>query len=198
MRWRNGLSKTQATSIYRLLVNESFEEYRHFHYRYETFRFICPEVDDGATCMVCPKENGKIVLMLDGTFGCVRKQSSGFSMEPPKHGDCSNFRSGADSLRSKLQYKKLDITGVFGCSCKHDIPGCFLNMKHGERLGYPVYILQAFLEKFENSNVSFGIVYDISCLLAIDYYAQSKSESMIKPNKFFRRLSIKNTRLSKM
>eukprot|EP00795_Rhopilema_esculentum_P002632 gene2632-828_t len=192
MRWRNGLSKTQATSIYRLLVNESFEEYRHFHYRYETFRFICPEVDDGATCMVCPKENGKIVLMLDGTFGCVRKQSSGFSMEPPKHGerffvddssvdqfvdqhcqntkdirmDCSNFRAGADSLRSKLQYKKLDITGVFGCSCKHDIPGCFLNMKNGERLGYPVYILQAFLEKFENSNVSFGILYDISCLLA--------------------------------
>ena len=28
-----------------------------------------------------------MVLMLDGTFGCVSKQSLGFSMEPPKHGE---------------------------------------------------------------------------------------------------------------
>eukprot|EP00112_Aurelia_sp_Birch-Aquarium-sp1_P004496 Seg151.1 transcript_id=Seg151.1/GoldUCD/mRNA.D3Y31 product="hypothetical protein" protein_id=Seg151.1/GoldUCD/D3Y31 len=137
------------------------------------------------------QENGQIVLMLDGTFGCVRKQSSGCSTEPPKHGerffvdessvdefvdqhcqsskdirmDCSNFRAGADNMRSKMQYRKLDVTGIFGCSCKHDIPGCFVNMKHGERLGYPVYIIQAFLAKFKHSNVSFGILYDISCLL---------------------------------
>lgn len=32
-----------------------------------------------------PQENGKIILMLDGTFGCVRKFSSGKSHEMAKH-----------------------------------------------------------------------------------------------------------------
>lgn len=39
-------------------------------------------------------ESGQIVLMLDGTFGCVRKESSGVSIEPPKHGDRFFLKQG--------------------------------------------------------------------------------------------------------
>lgn len=31
------------------------------------------------------QEKGKVILMMDGTFGCVRKSSSGRSVEGPKH-----------------------------------------------------------------------------------------------------------------
>ncbi|MEQ2176447.1 hypothetical protein GOODEAATRI_028080, partial [Goodea atripinnis] len=46
--------------------------------------------------------------------------------------DCSNFKAG-NLLRSQNQQKKLDVTGVFGASCRHEIPLMFLNMTHGER-----------------------------------------------------------------
>eukprot|EP00794_Sanderia_malayensis_P001316 gene1316-1462_t len=64
MRWKNSLSKKQSDSLYRLLVNESFEEFRHFY-----------------TALI-HLDNDQIVLMLDGTFGCVRKKSSGRSVGP--------------------------------------------------------------------------------------------------------------------
>ena len=32
------------------------------------------------------QSNGNVVLMLDGTFGCVRKFNAGTSIEEPKHG----------------------------------------------------------------------------------------------------------------
>lgn len=36
-------------------------------------------------CTISSKEEGQIMLMLDGTFGCVHKRSSGKSAGPPKH-----------------------------------------------------------------------------------------------------------------
>ena len=30
-------------------------------------------------------------------------------------------------------YKALDETAVFGCSCRHEFPLLFTNLKHGER-----------------------------------------------------------------
>lgn len=36
-------------------------------------------------------------------------------------------------LRTKAQQTKLDITGVFGVACRHEMPIMFLNMTMGER-----------------------------------------------------------------
>lgn len=44
---------------------------------------------------------------------------------------------------SSFHNKGLDITGIFGSVCKHEVPGRFMNMKHGERFGceiLPLYI----------------------------------------------------------
>ena len=50
-----------------------------------------------------------------------------------QRGVCNDFKAG-DKLRSVVGTKKLSVTGIFGSSCKHDIPIRFVNMKHGERL----------------------------------------------------------------
>lgn len=46
--------------------------------------------------------------------------------------DCSNFKAG-NLLRSQKNQKKLDVTGVFGVACRHEMPLVFLNMTEGER-----------------------------------------------------------------
>eukprot|EP00794_Sanderia_malayensis_P018476 gene18476-20326_t len=55
MKWRNGLSSSQAESLYRLLVNESFEEFRNLAYKLETCLAVAPHTDDFSACMQCPK-----------------------------------------------------------------------------------------------------------------------------------------------
>jgi hypothetical protein len=36
-------------------------------------------------------------------------------------------------LRSASRYKALDETAVLGYACRHEFPGGFLNLKHGEQ-----------------------------------------------------------------
>ena len=46
--------------------------------------------------------------------------------------ECHNFLAG-DKLRSANRYKALDETAVFGYTCRHEFPGRFISLKHGER-----------------------------------------------------------------
>ncbi|XP_047672600.1 uncharacterized protein LOC125138365 isoform X2 [Tachysurus fulvidraco] len=126
----------------------------------------------------------------DHDFGFVRKQSSGTSAVEPLHGtrmfvdekdvedyllshldsskpheDCSNFKAG-NVLRSQQQAKKLDVTGVFGASCRHEMPLMFVNMSQGERLAYPLYVIDALLQRCEDKNIHLRVVYDIACVVA--------------------------------
>ena len=48
------------------------------------------------------------------------------------HLQCHEFKAG-DALRSKSRYHALDETGVFGATCRHDIPLKMLSMKQGEK-----------------------------------------------------------------
>ena len=38
--------------------------------------------------LIAIQSNGNVVLMLDGTFSCVRKFNAGTSIEEPTHGTC--------------------------------------------------------------------------------------------------------------
>lgn len=49
--------------------------------------------------------------------------------------ECSNFQAG-NAIRSKVKNGKLDVTGIFGSVCKHDIPIYFADLVHGERYMY--------------------------------------------------------------
>ncbi|XP_056604140.1 uncharacterized protein LOC130420676 isoform X2 [Triplophysa dalaica] len=109
--------------------------------------------------------DGDVIVTLDANFGLVRKQSSGTSAVEPLHGtrmfvsekdveeyllshldsskpheDCSNFKAG-NVLRSPQQAKKLDVTGVFGASCRHEMPLMFVNMSQGERQVYATVVI---------------------------------------------------------
>ena len=46
--------------------------------------------------------------------------------------ECNDFLAGS-MLRSATRYKALDETAVFGYACRHEFPGTFINLKHGER-----------------------------------------------------------------
>ncbi|GAA6095452.1 uncharacterized protein LOC123985223, partial [Tachysurus ichikawai] len=63
------------------------------------------------------------------------------------HEDCSNFKAG-NVLRSQQQAKKRDVTGVFGAS------------------SYPLYFIDALLQRCEDKNIHLRVVYDIACVVA--------------------------------
>ncbi|XP_073702528.1 uncharacterized protein [Garra rufa] len=190
LRWKNNLTLAEVNTLYRALVGESISHFRHHHFRKRSLVDICPELDDGTKCPACPKADGDMIVALDANFGLVRKQSSGTSAVEPLHGtrmfvdekdveeyllshldsskpheDCSNFKAG-NVLRSQKQAKKLDVTGVFGASCRHEMPLMFVNMSQGERLAYPLYVIDELLQRCEDKNIHLRVVYDIACVVA--------------------------------
>ncbi|XP_038050149.1 uncharacterized protein LOC119723516 [Patiria miniata] len=188
LRWKNGLTAEECSTLYRVLHNETFEEYRHFKYQVSSLQVVSPSLDDGTACPACPTVNGSLFLCLDGNFGLVRKSNSGFSTNPPKHKtrmfadskdvdefvgnqtedkdpeqDCSMFQAG-DILRSKNKARGLTSTGVFGCSCRHGMPKLFLDMRHGERMAYSVFVVNLLRAEL-NPGLKLHIIYDIACKL---------------------------------
>ncbi|XP_066264562.1 uncharacterized protein [Branchiostoma lanceolatum] len=189
VRFKNDLSLSEMNTLYKSLIGQPITEYRNLTHRVRTLNDLCPQLDDGTTCPACPKEKGTQIIALDGNFGLVRKSTSGKSIGPPLHGttmfiddgtvrefldpyndenrpdeDCNNFKAG-NSIRSQTKQSKLDVTGVFGSVCRHEIPRRFLNMRHGERLGYPVLLIKRLLSEVEGTEVKLNIIYDISCVL---------------------------------
>ncbi|XP_046861239.1 uncharacterized protein LOC124454475 isoform X2 [Xenia sp. Carnegie-2017] len=67
-------------------------------------------------------------------------------------------------IRSKVRNKLFDEKGVFGCVCRHDYPKGFMNIKHGERIGYSVFSVKHQLSN-SNENTTIKIMYDIACTL---------------------------------
>ncbi|XP_066300410.1 uncharacterized protein [Branchiostoma lanceolatum] len=190
VRWTNKLTRNEMNSLHRALTGECIAEFCHFKHRLESMKDLSLSLDGGIICPACPKNNGEQIIAIDGNFGLVRKASSGVSSAPPLHGesmfldddklkeflvkykqdqekpseDCSHFKAG-QCLRSKTQQQKLDVTGVFGSVCRHNIPQKFLNMFHGERFGYPVYLIKHLLSQARPRNIQLKIIYDVACSL---------------------------------
>ncbi|XP_057300747.1 uncharacterized protein LOC130635433 [Hydractinia symbiolongicarpus] len=127
---------------------------------------------------------------MDANFGLVLKKSSSKSKKMPIQSeqlfvadtevvnflekyddssgetrkDCSNFQAG-NNIRSKRKTNKLSVTGVFGMSCRHEYSKLFLNMCHGERLGYAVMLLDKILQESNGKQLNVHIVYDMACVL---------------------------------
>ncbi|CAM4705171.1 unnamed protein product [Leuciscus chuanchicus] len=141
----------RVNTLYRALVGESISHFRHDHFPQRSLVDICPQLNDVTICPACPKDVEKFLLShLD-------------SSKP--HEDCSNFKAG-NVLRSQKQAKKLDVTGVFGASCLHEMPLMFVNMSQGERLAYPLYVIVELLRRCEDRNIHLRVVYDIACVVA--------------------------------
>ncbi|CAM4645933.1 unnamed protein product [Leuciscus chuanchicus] len=153
LRWKNNLTLAEASQA---LVGESISHFRHHHFRQRSLVDICPQLDNGTICPACPKADGDMIVTLDANFGFVRKQSSGTSAVESLHGthmfDCSNFKAG-NVLRSQKQAKKLDVTGVFGASCRHEMPLMFVNMSQGEWQVYATVVTSLTIDPvFQNDN----------------------------------------------
>lgn len=78
--------------------------------------------------------------------------------------ECSNFQAGS-LVRTKNKVSKLALTGFFGCACRHGVPHLFLNMKHGERITYPMFVVDQLLEQVHGTNIKLNVMYDIACTL---------------------------------
>ncbi|XP_028416121.1 uncharacterized protein LOC114539705 [Dendronephthya gigantea] len=173
--------------IYRNML-DAFEEFRHFRFDLRELKDICPERDGENVCPACPKENGVSFESFDALFGLPRKKSSGSSvLDPVRTGilfadqhivdnfvanyqdkssesDCNNFLAG-NALRSNQRFAGLDETGIFGRACRHEFPKAFVNLKHGERISYAVWLIKEMVSKTKEANVSYKVLYDISCIL---------------------------------
>ncbi|CAM4708570.1 unnamed protein product [Leuciscus chuanchicus] len=197
LRWRNNLTLTEVNALYRALVGESISHFRHHHFRQRSLVDICPQFDDGTTCPACPKVvivsyvDGDMIVTLDANFGLPLHGTRMFVAEnnvqeyllshpdnSKPHEDCSNFKAG-NMLRSQKKEKKLDVTGVFGASCRHEIPLMFVNMSQGERLAYPLYVIDELLQRCTKKNIHLRVVYDIACVVASHL---NKSGEGIPPN----------------
>eukprot|EP00794_Sanderia_malayensis_P001386 gene1384-1526_t len=137
--------------------------------------------------------NGCIVESIDACFGLVHKKAAGkYNFEPkfgtlkmidaneidtyineyPRHKtaskDCNNFQAGAvgdkDTIYSKGKSLCYDIKGLIGSICRHDFPQKFIDLKHGERIGYSVYLIKKRVEGL-NPNLTYCVLYDIACIL---------------------------------
>ncbi|XP_063399129.1 uncharacterized protein LOC134683743, partial [Mytilus trossulus] len=176
--------------IYKVLISETVTEFRHFLHRIEQPSNLCETLDDGTECPACFSTSTKI-YSFDADFQLVRKSSAGKQWEQPKHHDCffldqakvdkfmedycadkkktdvdcSDFQAG-NNVRSKNKTTKLSETAVFGSTCRHEYPKYFFSLKHGERLGYSVYLLNKLLEEkpVDDSNPIY-VMYDIACNL---------------------------------
>ncbi|XP_046864151.1 uncharacterized protein LOC124458102 isoform X3 [Xenia sp. Carnegie-2017] len=159
-------------------------------YRHKLNMLSCviPELDEGNICPACPKTDGVIFESLDALFIGRRKkagQSIGKPLfeqlmfydqthvdqfvanytTPTSNKECHGFCAG-NAVRSMNRYRALDETAIFGRGCRHEFPKKFLNLKHGERLSYAVYVLQE-LEKDNADKPAFkiNILYDVACML---------------------------------
>ncbi|KAJ8375611.1 hypothetical protein SKAU_G00061910 [Synaphobranchus kaupii] len=121
---------------------------------------------EGETVTYRCRECGPCVVLCDT---CVTETHRNSLHLPDHWKDCSSFQAG-NLLRSKNKQRKLDVTGVFGASCRHEMPIMFLNMAHGERLGYPLFVIEELLRRSETEDqsetVRLHVVYDIACVLA--------------------------------
>jgi hypothetical protein len=71
-------------------------------------------------------------------------------------------------LRSSTRYKALEETAVFGSACRREFPALFLNLKHGERLAYSVWIIDQLIDRHSpecNKSLEVYVMYDIACTL---------------------------------
>ncbi|CAK8685202.1 unnamed protein product [Clavelina lepadiformis] len=183
--------KAKVKKLSRILLQEVFEAYRHHVYQLQHMQdlnagYCISGIDSGAVCPACEGSVANNNLYcFDGNFGLVRRKTAGIQSAFPRHQerffcnqvevdkfmndyseqetklfDCSNFQAGS-LIRSKKKSTKLDVKGVFGACCRHEFPKMFLDMKHGERLGYAVWILNQLL----SSNKNLKICYDIACKL---------------------------------
>ncbi|XP_070179045.1 uncharacterized protein [Littorina saxatilis] len=183
--------RPQASSVpdlYRNLLG-AINEYR-FH-RSQISRTGALSKASIHSCPVCSMNPSGAVTSLDGNFGLVHKRRTG-GLEKARHQNvfffkdenvqqfvqdwaadrrniatnCSQFQAG-DTLRSKNKTAGLDVTGVFGSVCQHEFPGVMVNLKHGERLSYPVFILQDLLSRTKNISAPQKqlVMYDVACML---------------------------------
>ncbi|XP_071180734.1 uncharacterized protein [Mytilus edulis] len=175
----------EGKQIYKTLINETIHQFRQYIYQMDYCTDLFPDLDDGCSCPAC-FEADKNIYCFDADFQLVRKSSSGQHWISPKHKDhffieqqlvddfissygslkvdkeCSDFQAGND-IRSKSKNQKLSETAVFGATCRHDFPQKFFSLKHGERLGYAVFLIQLLLK--ENKNDKIHVSYDIACML---------------------------------
>ncbi|XP_065900756.1 uncharacterized protein [Dysidea avara] len=61
-----------------------------------------------------------------------------------------------------------------GVVCQHEFPKCFLNLYHGERISYCVYLLKKLKDLYRNHNIE--LMYDIACLLVKHLVANKRTD----------------------
>ncbi|XP_066934117.1 uncharacterized protein [Clytia hemisphaerica] len=205
--WKTGVINSNLKKyLNRMTQTDCIDQFRNFRRQLVNLKSMCKGYSGLEECASCPKENGSVFYSLDANFGLVLKTSSSKSKrlasrsedlfipdeeisnymdsydDSIKTKECSNFQAGSN-LRSKRKTNKLSVTGIFGASCRHEFPKVFLNMRHGERLGYAVFILDRFLKETVDRNLDVHVVYDIACVLK-SHLKKNKLSEKFKDFKF--------------
>ncbi|XP_057297873.1 uncharacterized protein LOC130628863 [Hydractinia symbiolongicarpus] len=190
MSWKTGMhNQTLKRVLTRFMQTDSIDQYRQFQRQLRDLWFSDLTGKKPNQCPACPIDAGSVFYCMDANFGLVLKSSASKSKNTPNNDknhfieddevdtfmssyddkavenkECNNFQAG-NRIRSKRKSSKLSVTGVFGVSCRHEIPKLFLNMRHGERIGYAVLMMNKILAEVLGKDIDVHIMYDIACLL---------------------------------
>eukprot|EP00794_Sanderia_malayensis_P012458 gene12458-13746_t len=88
---------------------------------------------------------------------------SGKEKENDLDKECNQFQAdgGTSLIHSKGRNHMFDEKEPFGCVRRHEFPTRFLNIKHGERFGYAIYLLEQLMDSTVNTDIKKNVVYDI-------------------------------------
>eukprot|EP00794_Sanderia_malayensis_P000995 gene995-310_t len=141
---------------------------------------------------VFKEDSGSIYMTMDACIRLVRKKSASKYVLPCRHADlyfldqdnvdhfdCSDFNAGSTASENLVRNKLFDIKAVFGSVCRHEFPLKFLNLKHGERIAYPVMLIKEQLEGIlMKPDLQLYVSYDIACILK-GHLESSKQVSLL-------------------
>ncbi|CAB4004367.1 Hypothetical predicted protein [Paramuricea clavata] len=157
------LSPVHIKDIYRLLVGETFGEYRKMEaYLFHWMLYLAvfgKSVQEQV--LYRPPNHGETLFIEQSKVDSFLKNYQGKSSLKLQE-SCNNFQAGS-SLRSKVKTKKLDETAIFGAGCRHEVPIKFFSLKRGEQIGNAVYLLKWLKQNFANLDIY--LYYDIACTL---------------------------------
>ncbi|OAV88854.1 hypothetical protein PTTG_08822, partial [Puccinia triticina 1-1 BBBD Race 1] len=108
-----------------------------------------------------------------GGFECIRTCGSRNQYQ----------HKAADDTRNGSTWEKCDNNGLFASTCRHDVPLLMINIyKTGEKLYYPISIIQNILADFPDSKV--GVLCDIGCHLEAQIIKRGLLSDLLSDVKF--------------
>jgi hypothetical protein len=131
-------------------------------------------------------EHFREMASLDGPRGSVLGPRTNIDLFCDQHSgaalksNCSSFEAVEDAYKKKGN-AHLDTSAVMTCVCRHDICTAILQLRHGERYAYGLYILLEVCGLW-SPNMLLGLSGDVDTLTQADAQHNDNEDAILQPD----------------